>query len=161
MKRFAFAGLVGALAAAGAAQAATSSGTFQVTASVLDTCTVSADDLNFGVYNPLSGSALEASSQLHVACTIATPYSVALNAGTAPGATVSSRKMVKASDVLSYSLFRDPTRLLSWGQTVGIDTVIGIGTGLTTPISVYGRVPVSQNVPPGSYSDTVTVTVMY
>ena len=150
-----------ALCAAANAFAGTATATFQVTASVLDFCTVTADDLAFGSYNTIVSSTLNVSSQVHVACTILTAYNVGMNPGTTSGATVSARKMANGSNQLSYSLYRDSSRTLNWGQTVGTDTLAGVGTGAVVNIPVYGSVPSGQNVPSGSYSDTITVTVSY
>lgn len=35
------------------------------------------------------------------------------------------------------------------------------GTGTATSINVYGRVTAGQNVPSGSYSDTVVATITF
>ena len=161
MFRLRYAILATSLLAAAGAHAGSTATQFQVTAQVLDSCTVAADDLNFGNYDPRSATALDGTSQLRVACTLLTAYNVALNPGTSVGATVTTRKMSKATDTLGYTLFRDALRTLNWGQTAGTDTVSGTGTGLTANLSVYGRVPGSQNVPTGSYLDTITVTVSY
>ena len=37
----------------------------------------------------------------------------------------------------------------------------GTGTGSTQTLTIYGRLPSLANVVPGSYTDTVTVTVSY
>jgi spore coat protein U-like protein len=63
---------------------------------------------------------------------------------------------------LSYSLYQNSTRTTNWGNTVGTDTVSGTGTGNAQALNVYGRIPGSQtSVVPGSYADTITVTLTY
>ncbi|WP_280527698.1 spore coat protein U domain-containing protein [Ciceribacter thiooxidans] len=37
----------------------------------------------------------------------------------------------------------------------------GTGTGLTENVSVYGRVPAQSTPAPGTYTDTIVVTVTY
>ena len=37
----------------------------------------------------------------------------------------------------------------------------GTGTGLQVPLTVYGRIPPSQTVAAGNYTDTINVTVTF
>ena len=54
-----------------------------------------------------------------VTCTNTTTFNIGLNAGTATGATVTTRKMTgPASATLNYKLFRDSARTQNWGNTV-------------------------------------------
>lgn len=155
--------VIGALAAPvlqpSAAHAATTTTTFAVTSTVQATCVVSANNLAFGTYN---GTQTDATTSISVSCTTTTPYNVGLNTGTASGATVTTRQMTGPSaSLLNYSLFRDSARTLNWGNTVGTDTVTGTGNGTAQVLNVYGTVPAGQLVTPGSYSDTIVVTVTY
>ncbi len=132
---------------------------FTITATVQARCTVTATDLAFGNY---SGTLINATSTITATCTKTTAYNVGLNAGTATGATVTSRKMTGPSaSTLNYSLFRNTTRTLNWGNTVGTDTVAGTASGAAQALTVYGSIPAAQYVRPGSYSDTITVTLTY
>ncbi|MDR6870988.1 spore coat protein U-like protein [Bosea sp. BE125] len=63
--------------------------------------------------------------------------------------------------LVNYSLFRDASRTLNWGTTIGTDTVAGTGNGSGQSFTVYGRVPVQTTPSPALYSDTITVTVTY
>lgn len=141
--------------------AATATDTFQVTATAIDQCQVSASDLAFGNYDPLSASATEGSTTLTVTCTLSTTYDIGLDAGTGSGATVSDRKMTSGADTLNYGLYQDAAYTTVWGNTPGTDTVADTGTGAGQDFTVYGKIPAQQNVPPGSYADTVTVTVTF
>jgi spore coat protein U-like protein len=150
-----------ALAAPGPAHAGSDDDTFQVTATVLAACIVVASDLSFGVYDPTSASPTDASSTLDVTCTNGAAYTVALDPGAGVGATVSARKMNKGADELTYGLYRNAGRTLVWGQTVGVDTLAGTGTGAVQSLTVYGRIPAGQAAPAGAYADQVTVTVSF
>ncbi len=133
------------------------SATFNVTATVQATCSISASALSFGVY---TGSALSASSGLSVACTSTTTYTIGLSAGTTTGATDSNRLMIgPVSSTLSYSLHSDAAQTSNWGATTG--TVSGTGNGATQAIPVYGRVAGNQYKNPGNYTDTITATLTY
>ncbi|WP_458097822.1 Csu type fimbrial protein [Roseomonas sp. WA12] len=138
-------------------QTATSS--FQVTATVLKLCSVTATSMAFGDYTPTT--ALEQTSNLSVLCTTNTPYTIALNLGTATSPTTRQMTSGTATTTLNYLLFRDSSRSAIWGETTSTDTQSGTGTGATQTIPVYGRIPANQRPQPGSYTDTVTVTLTY
>jgi len=133
--------------------------TFTVTATVLATCTVSANTLNFGNY---TGSLIDASSAVTVNCTNLTVFNIGLNAGTATGATVTTRKMTSlTSATLKYTLFRDSARTVNWGNTVGTDTLAAQANGTAVQYGVFGRMAAGQSGNPALYSDTIIVTVTY
>ncbi|MBW3566887.1 MAG: spore coat U domain-containing protein [Proteobacteria bacterium] len=142
-------------------QTAGAAGTLSVSATVTDSCSVSADVLAFGVIDPLvnAGEATDATAPVLVSCSNGTSYQVGLDGG---NATTSARAMTSDDGTLDYSLYRDANRTETWGDNIGTDTVAGTGTGTTQTLTVYGRVSAGQqHVPPGAYADTVTVTVTY
>jgi spore coat protein U-like protein len=146
-----------------AAEAATKTTTFQVTATVNSACSVSATDLAFGVYDP-SAADDDNTSTITVTCTKGTAYNIGLDAGVAAGATVTSRKMKHdtLADLINYSLFSDASRIVNWGNTPSTDTVdVGSATGAAEQHTVYGRIATGQYVTAGDYSDTITVTISY
>jgi spore coat protein U-like protein len=61
---------------------------------------------------------------------------------------------------LRYDLYQDASYNTAWGNTAGSGKAI-TGTGSQNTITVYGRVLAGQLVPPGTYSDTITVTVTF
>lgn len=146
--------------------ATTSGGTFQVNATVVSACTVSGTVLSFGgAIDPLSSAVpLDASSSLSVQCTNTTPYAISLNAGTHAGgpSNFSARAMTSGSNSLAYQLYVDSGRSSIWGDGTGSSaTSSGTGTGSTQTIPIYGRISSLSGVVPGSYTDTVTVTITY
>jgi spore coat protein U-like protein len=139
--------------------AATANTQFNVTATVQAGCTITAGGLSFA---PFFGSAEQGTGTVTVNCTNTTPYSVGLDAGLATGATVLTRKMQgPGGTLLNYSLSQDPTHNTNWGNTPNVDTVNGTGNGANENLTVYGSIPASQNVSPGSYQDTITATITY
>ncbi|MGC1303549.1 MAG: spore coat U domain-containing protein [Caulobacteraceae bacterium] len=142
--------------------AATATTTFQVSATVLKACSVTANPLAFGSYDPTASTNLDATTTLSVLCTVGTSFQVGLNPGTATGATVTSRQMTNGANTLAYALYQDTARTTNWGNTPGTDTPAAITAPITaTSLTVFGRVPSAQNVPAAGYSDTITVTVTY
>ncbi len=143
------------LAAPASAQTATTS--FTVTATVIAACAVTAANLVFGNYNPTSGTALDGSTTVTVACTPGTNYTVALNNGANFDTT---RRMAAGINFLGYELYKDAGRTQRWGSAGGEILTPGTPAGvLPAPFTVFGRVPAGQAVPTGAYLDTVGVTV--
>ena len=144
------------------ASAATATTTFQVTANVVATCSVSAGTVAFGNY---SGAVVNTTSTIVATCTDTTPYNVGLSAGLGVGATVSGRLMTNTADTLDtlhYDLFKDSARTSEWGNTIGTDTVTGTGNGLGQTLTMYAQIPAGQLPDPGtSYADTISVTLTY
>jgi spore coat protein U-like protein len=144
--------------------AATTTTTFGVSATVVDSCSVSASALGFGNVDPVSlaSTAVDATTTIDVTCANGTAYDVGLDAGTATGATVTTRQMTSGANTLNYALYSDTGRTTNWGETVSTDTVAGTGDGTAQTLTVYARIPSGQGtVPTGAYSDTITVTVTY
>ena len=103
----------------------------------------------------------DATSTVTVQCTITTPFNVGLYGGTTVGGTTTTRLLTNGSATISYKLYSNAGRTTNWGNTVGTDTVSGTGNGTTQGHTVYGRVPSQTSVAPGSFTDTITVTVTY
>lgn len=144
--------------------AATTTTTFGVSATVVDSCSVSASALGFGNVDPVSlaSTAVDTTTTVDVTCANGTTYDIGLDAGTATGATVTTRQMTSGANTLNYALYSDSGRTTNWGETVSTDTVAGTGDGTAQALTVYARIPSGQGVvPTGAYSDTITVTVTY
>jgi spore coat protein U-like protein len=145
----------------GSAFAATATTTFQSQIVIQAQCIIiSASTLDFGTQGVLSAN-VDQTSTIAVQCTNTTPYNIGLDAGTGAGASVATRKMTSGGATVSYSLYTDAGRSTVWGNTVGTDTVSATGNGASQSTTVFGRVPVQTTPAPGTYNDTVTVTVTY
>jgi len=131
-------------------------GSFVVAATVAS-CSISATSLAFGIY---TGVTLNRTGTVTVNCTNTTSYNVGLSAGTATGATVTTRKMTSGSNLLYYALFSDSGRTTNWGS-IPSQGVAGTGSGIAQSLTVYGQIAAGQQVPPGSYTDTVIATITY
>jgi len=156
--RLALALLAGPFAAAGPAGAATPVGTGSAPGIVPASCVITVAALPFSTY---TGKGDASTASLTVICTATTPYNIALSAGTAPNATVAARWMSNGRNRLAYSLCSDAGHTLNWGQTIGVDTVGGTGTGHAQVLTVYGQIAAGQYPKPGDYGDTILATVIY
>jgi len=123
-----------------------------------DGCTVTAQDLTLGRYDPLSNLPQDAVSSISVQCSVATPFVVTLGPG---NGTYAARTMIGGNQALRYNLFLDPTHMTVWGDgsngssSFGQDTTGGV-------FPVYAHAPGGQSLlRPGTYVDIVTITLSY
>ena len=142
----------------GGSTAASSGSTFSAT--INSNANVSTSGVNFGSVSFMTSNT-DATGTVTVQATNTTPYNVGLGAGGGSGATVATRKMTNGANTVTYSLYSDVSRTTVWGNTIGSDTVTGTGSGNNQSLTVYGRAPVQSSKPPGTYTDTVVVTVTY
>lgn len=147
------------------ALAATDTTTFQVTATVADSCTVAATDLAFGAYDAGAGD-LDGSSTITATCTAGTGYDIGLDTGSnSANATITTRAMADGGGTtyLDYELYSDAARNNVWGETIGSDTVNNpSATGGDNTHTVYGQIPAGQyDASAASYVDTINVTITF
>jgi spore coat protein U-like protein len=171
VRRSVLAIIAGALASLGvlifgasAASAATATANLNVSANVAVNCTVTAGTLAFGSYDPVvthSSANLDASGTFTVACTRgASGVTIDLGQGMHYA---SGRRMDASGTYLAFELYSDSGRSSVWGSTSGGAAVAVSAPSSKDPVTytVYGRVPGGQDVPAGSYSDTVVATVNF
>jgi spore coat protein U-like protein len=127
--------------------------------------------LNFGSYNTLATTPLDSLATITVTCDRnAGPPTTVVTVGVSQGSfgsSVNARRMRQvggAGDFLSYGLYRDVGRSLTWGTTNGIDTVsrqltVPNGGSASATFTIFGRMPALQDVNAGPYEDSVQITV--
>jgi spore coat protein U-like protein len=150
--------------------AGTATSNIAVTASVTANCTISAGGLGFGAYDPVftnASAALDATATLTLNCTSGSAPTITLgqgaNANTGSSDITPLRRLkdgAATANYLNYALYSDTGRSTVWGADATND-VDYAGTGVNTSVTVYGRVTGGQNVPAGSYTDTVVATVNF
>lgn len=137
---------------------------------VCSSCTVSTSGVAFGAHNPLSPTNHDSAGSITVTCggvLLLQTYSIAIGRS-GHNNSFSPRQMGSGSDRLNYNLYTANDRTTIWGDgsggtavVPGSLTILSIG-GTDKVHTVYGRIPGSQTaVVPGSYSDSVMVTVTY
>jgi len=149
--------------------ASTTTGSLTVQANVQASCylnTAAANQgsalLNFGTITNLQSNvnadAATSGSALSLICSSGTTYAVSADLGT--NATGQQRQMANGSNHLPYNLYSDSARTTA--ITSGAAFASSTGTGLAQNINLWGAVPAGSTLPPpGSYVDTVTLTVTY
>lgn len=163
MRFFSFIFLIAGCWAMHAANALTIMGSLPITAVVTASCALgSINSVAFGNYSPADVSPKDAQGSIRVTCPQNVNYNVGLNAGTGAGAVATNPRVMTGtpSGTLNYGLYQDAQRAIVWGNTVGTNTVAGVG-GNNNPITVYGRIPPGQNVPLATFADTIMVIVTF
>jgi len=138
----------------------TATTTFNVTATVPTTCSVATNNLNFGTTGVLTANT-DATTTVAPDCTNGAPYRIGLDGGLSGATDPTQREMTKAAESVLYGLYRDAARSLPFGNTSGTNTLAGTGTGLAQSATVYGRIAPQSTPSPGTYNDTIVVTVTY
>jgi spore coat protein U-like protein len=147
------------------AAAGTATDNLTVTATVADSCTITGGTLAFGTYDTVSGAAIDASGEISVACTKDATAAITLDQGSNASGTSTDadpdRRMLSGTEVLSYTLFTDSGRTTEWGNTAGTSKSYTAATSDSVAQTVFGRITADQDVPAGSYTDTVVATVTF
>jgi len=135
---------------------------FTASATVPSNCRAyTTTDLDFGSIPGLITSNTDQISTIDMTCTGRTGWNVGLNNGQNASGSVRRMRLGATGNYVAYELYSNSGRTTRWGNTINTDTIPGTGTGLAQSLTVYGRVPATQTVPSGSYSDIITVTVTY
>lgn len=118
-------------------------------------CSISADQLTFGNYNPFNNSNLDAQSNITVSCNKKSSVTVSLSTGSS--GTYTNRHMQNSSYNLTYNLFTKSNRHTVWGNgSSNTDTVSSkINKNKSKNFTVYGRIPGLQSIPKGVYTDNI------
>src|SRR5450631_663727 len=161
----------GACNVANALQATT---TFTVSATVISNCTISATNLSFGTYNPLSALANNATGTVTITCTKNAASTIGMDNGL--NFAVTRQMKSGAGDLIAYSLGQTPNNTVGTACTFPAATAwTTAGGGLFTPAVAPSKAARAYNTcgtiapgidVPGSvagvlYSDTVTASVNF
>ena len=116
-----------------------------------------AGDLSFGQVIALD-SARDQTSVITFLCRAL--WKIGLSNGSHASGT-QRRMLGPGGNYINYELYKDSNRTQRWGNTPDVDTQSGVANYDTlTQATVYGRVPAQEAIP-GTYSDTITVTLIF
>jgi spore coat protein U-like protein len=133
------------------------------------TCNAGASTMNFGNYNPLSGAALTTTATVTVTCqalvlNAAVAYDVTFSAGISGSA---ANRRFNNSNTLNYNIYNSGTyaSVLGDGNSGTSKFTNSYILALLTPkvdnFTIYGRIPAQSAAIPGSYSDQITISVIF
>jgi len=126
------------------------------------TCTVTAQPIAYGNYNPFSTSPLNRTGRITVICNGKGTLTAALSSG--QSGSYNPRYMISGttSDQLNYNLYTTAARVIIFGDgTGGTQTVSRNFKNNTVRIRIYGQIPALENIVPGSYTDSIFATVTF
>lgn len=142
-----------------------------VSAAVTVSCTVSAGGLAFGLYPAMSPIAVDSTGTFTVTCTAtgtgSETISGTLTLSTGSSGKFATRTMRSGGNVLDYNIYLTPAYNQIFGDgSAGTYDLSESGTVTAGQVyqlagAFYGQIPASQDVAPGSYLDTIVLTVTY
>lgn len=143
----------------------------QALCTLVCSCSVSTTPFAFSPHNPLTASNNDSTGNVSVQCSGTTglliPYTVGIGVG--GGTSINARSMSSGASKLFYNLYTTNSRTTVLGDGTGGSAVLSgtvalsvLGSAPPQNWTIYGRIPGSQtDVAPGTYSDTLVVTVTY
>jgi spore coat protein U-like protein len=156
-----------ALGAAGlgsTVSAAQATANLGVSATVTNNCTISTAALAFGSYDPVVAHAstdLDGTGVVTVACTKGMTATIGLGLG-ANAAGVVRRMKDAGTNYLTYELYQEVGHTTVWGDGgAGLLSPVAAPSKAARDFTVYGRVTSNQDIPAGSYTDTVVASVNF
>jgi spore coat protein U-like protein len=111
-----------------------------------------------------AGAGLDASTTVHLTCASGVAWVLYHNQGQHSndpnGDGIADLNMTNGIDnnLLHYSLYTDAAHTFEWKTGSGI---VDTGTGADQQITVYGRIPYPQSPPPGSYTDSLDISLTF
>jgi len=174
MKKFGLVTLVLALLVAAPAFAATAFVNVGVSANIAANCTITSAPVAFGAYDPIVTNAstpLDGSGSVTITCTKGATTFVSLGLGIQPS--VSQRRMTDGvPNYMNYELYQPPNTTPGAACSYTSPTVWGTaGANLFTPAAapskaartynICGQVAAGQDLPAGTFTDTVVATVNF
>ena len=130
---------------------------FGTTPTYAVTCTLGVQGVIFGSYDTLSAQSTDSAGSISVSCDSSDSFTIALSSG---HGTMLSRQMQSGAYTMTYNLYTDSLRSIVWGDGTSGTTLVST-TGSSATYAVYGRIPAAQNLPAGSYIDSITVTLTF
>ncbi len=65
-------------------------------------------------------------------------------AGSVSGSTIATRLLSSGTANVQFQLYTNSTYTTVWGNSIGTNTVSGVGTGSAQALTVFGQVPVQS-----------------
>ena len=124
-------------------------------------CTIDSSGLEFGIYDPLDPTPLDATGGITYTCSTHIVLTIVMTSGTNGSV---DRSMSGGVDRLAYNLYLDSARTRVWGDgALGTSVYVDLNppTDSAVGVPVYGRIPARQSVAEGRYTDSLTVVMIF
>lgn len=150
-----------AIAAFGASSQAYAQATLSPNVEVIDGCTVLTAEMTFDVSAGAGAGPIDSATQIQIECTRLAIFRVDMDLGSNANGT-QRRMRNPAGDFIPYQIYRNAARSQVWGSGWG-NAPWGIAFGLgRDSVTAYGRInTVPNGLSPGTYEDTVTVSITF
>lgn len=136
-----------------------------VTPAAAQTCTMTVSGISFGSYDPFHKADNKSNGSVKVICnSYSGTYQIAVNAGLYSTGDFARQLSQGTGLYLSYQIYADSARTTVWGDgTSGTVTASYTCSGgkCKNTQKAYGDIPKEQLATPGSYEDTIIVTLTY
>ena len=131
-----------------------------ISANVAANCVLTAGSVAFGTYDPLVANdtaALDQTGNFTIRCV----KGVVADVGLGDGLNVGRQMSNGASGLLDYELYKDAGRTQTWTDAGAGRYVYTAANKSAATLTIYGRVSGGQDVPAGSYVDTVVASAEF
>lgn len=134
-------------------------------------CTAAGASMNLGPYDSFQAIHADSSLVFTVNCSRSggpgdQTVTIGLGPSTHSGSIASRRlKLATGSDLAIYNVYRDAGRNLVWGTATGatmsLTQFIKNNTTVPFTFTLFGRIDALQDLRPGTYGDSLTITVTF
>jgi spore coat protein U-like protein len=128
-----------------------------VVATVEASCTLRGGTLDFGSYRTEEDKTAQAT--ISYMCPEGMEIGLTLSQGRQPQGQERAMMRDDGREVLHHQLYQDAARSQVWGDQGDALTISSTADGDAT-VDVYGEIGAGQSVPPGTYRDTVLITLV-
>lgn len=133
-------------------------GLFLTPAAARAACAVQVAALSFGVID--TGRTNQATGKITIRCDAAQSLQVGLSAG---GGGAERRLAGPGKDIIPYFVFAAPAGMLPWGDGMTIGPPVSVSLDGVHPVELpaYGVIPPVPGTQPGTYADSLLITVVF
>ena len=135
-------------------------------------CSLTVTALNFGAYNPFQTTPNQVNGTISATCSLLTGNAATVTLldtfSTGSSNSYATRTLVSGASTLNYNIYKDAAYTQIRGNGTGGSLTGSATLNLTTtnPVqsvsgTIYGQIPAGQNVAPGTYTDTMVVTLTF
>jgi spore coat protein U-like protein len=138
------------------------------------TCNASSTGVSLGSYTSNQLAPVDSVGRINISCeksaldSLPTTVTYSIDLSRGGSSSYAARDLTGTAGTLHYNLYLDALHSTIWGDTTGgtsdatgtLQLQVPVGSAATTH-SIYGRVFGSQNALPGSYGDSIVITVVY
>lgn len=124
-------------------------------------CSIQTTAAAFGTYNVFNTSPQDTTATVSYNCATRVDVTITLSRGNSP---TFDRYLLVGSDQLLYNLYTNSNRSRIWGDGTGgtyVYTRNNAPANQWIAVTVYGRIPASQDAAAGTYTDNVVATIIY